>query len=208
MQREQDRMANPFGMDETCTNCPELVESRRTIVHGFGDVSAEFFFVLEAPNTAADRQGHPVASDDTFEALLARARFLTDERDADDAPVLDNAFITYLTRCRHPDRPPADPEIQSCDPFLTAELRSINPEILVPVGQRPLTELAREHTTRSVDELDVAEVHGEEIRGRGFELLPMVGRDALTEHRMDTFLDALETTMGRDYRQTKGRRSR
>lgn len=201
-------MYNPFGMDEGCTNCPALVESRRSIVHGYGDVSAEFLFVLEAPDRRTDRRGHPISEDGPLADILRRVGFLTGQDDVDGSPVLENAFVSHLTRCRHPDRPPEASEVHRCDPFLTAEVRSINPELLVPVGQRALTVLAREYTTRDVAGLAVAEVHGTPLRGRGFELLPMVGLDALTSERIESYIDAMEETMNRDYRQTKGRRGR
>lgn len=201
-------MHNPFGMDEGCTNCPALVPTRHDIVHGFGDVHAEFFFVFEAPSAESDAHGHPLATDGPFSDILTEVGFQIDKTDPDDAPVLNNAFISHLARCYHPERPPRDDEIAACDPFLTAEIRSINPELLVPIGERPLAVLAEEYTTHDVSELAIEAVHGEPIRGRGFELLPMVAPPRLTDERIATFIDAMETTMGRDYRQTKGRRSR
>lgn len=208
MTHAQEHMRNPFGMDESCPNCPELVESRETIVHGYGDVAAEFLFVCEHPSAAADADGRPQVDAGAFGRILSEAGFLSEEVDAAGQPRLENAFVTHLTRCHHPDRPARDEEVMACEPFLNAEIRSINPELLIPVGQRPLEELAREYSTRSPDELEVADQHGEEFRGRGFEILPMVGTDALDEARVASMLEAFERIMGRDYRQTKGRQGR
>lgn len=201
-------MQNPFGMDAGCTNCPALVESRASIVHGYGDVTAEFLFVREAPTEAADTHGHPTAEEDPIVSILDRAGFLSDGLDEDGLPRLDNAFVTHLTRCRHPDRDATDREVQACDPFLTAEIRSINPEIIVPVGQRALQELGREYSTNVTEDVTMADVHAETIRGRGFELVPLAGARNRTETHIESFLDALETIQHRDYRQTKGRRGR
>jgi uracil-DNA glycosylase len=80
--------------------------------------------------------------------------------------------------------------------------------VLVPVGQRALTELGKEYTTTPADDLDVEDHHATSIRGRGFELAPMIHpaeqTDDQREEYVDFFLDLLDT----DYRQTKGRRGR
>lgn len=201
-------MRNPFGMDEGCTNCDALTASRQHIVHGYGDVTAEFVFVRESPTPAADTGGHPLADGDPLRPMLERAGFLPGETDDEGVPVLDNAFLTHITRCRHPERPATAEEVRACDPFLTAEIRSINPEIIIPVGQRALVALGDEYLSTSLDDLDVDAVHAESIRGRGFEILPLRGNEERTEADIAAFLDALDATMGRDYRQTKGRRRR
>jgi uracil-DNA glycosylase len=100
-------------------------------------------------------------------------------------------------------------ELANCEPFLNAEIRTINPEIIVTVGQRPLEALAIEYTTRAPDSFDVAAEHATTVRGRGFEIVPMVALDEQTDAQTDSFLEhMLENVLSRDYRQTKGRRSR
>ena len=200
-------MMNPFGMDESCPNCPPLVEARSRVVHGFGDVLAEFLFVKEAPSAEADAGAPPLGHHRGYglDTVLDRLGFLDGSADP---PTLTSAFVTHLTRCRHPDRPATDTEINTCEPFLNAEIRSINPEILVPIGQRALEHIAKEYTTEQPDALDAFEVHAQEIRGRGFELVPMVAESDLTEERFETFIEAMEQTLSRDYRQTKGRQGR
>jgi uracil-DNA glycosylase len=85
----------------------------------------------------------------------------------------------------------------------------INPEILVPIGQRTLESLAIDYTTRAPDSFDVREEHATTIRGRGFELVPMLDLDEQTEADTEAFVDhMLESVFARDYRQTKGRRGR
>ena len=205
MSFEQDEQRNPFGMDEACTACPKLVHSRESIVHGYGDVTADFLFIVEAPTQAADVASHPTTEDPVVRVLEQMGLV---GQDSDSGPELVNAYITHLTRCRHPDRSPTEAEITECSAFLSAEIRMINPEILVPVGTRVLRSLAPEYTTLSPEELIAEELHGEEVRGRGFELVPMVGRDRLDEDRMAAFVTKFEDLMGRDYRQTKGRRAR
>ncbi|MFC6718472.1 uracil-DNA glycosylase family protein [Natrialbaceae archaeon GCM10025810] len=227
MNANQGSRANPFGMDEECPNCPALRETRTQVVHGYGDVAADFLFVGERPSAAADRVGVPfarggvgdvdddadrpdgAAGDDGTDLRRILERLgLCDATSPPERPVLENAYCTYLTRCRHPERPPTDEEVATCEPFLNAEIRMINPEILVPVGERALAELAGEYTTRSVDDLDLEASHGERVRGRGFELVPMLEPSAQTDEQTQRWLEAFVDLMASDYRQTKGRRGR
>ncbi|WP_129116381.1 uracil-DNA glycosylase [Halegenticoccus tardaugens] len=211
MDANQDSLENPFSMDEACTNCPTLCETRANIAHGYGDVGGEFLFVGESPGPGADEAGIPFVGDSAGERLqyvLGELGFSRSPPDATE-PDLQNVFLTYLTRCRHPERPPTDDEIGTCEPYLNAEIRMINPEIIVPVGQRPLEALAVEYTTRRPDSFDVDEEHATTIRGRGFELIPMVELDRQTDDRTEAFVEHVKTSVfGRDYRQTKGRRGR
>jgi uracil-DNA glycosylase family 4 len=206
----QEELSNPFGMDEECRNCPALCETRSSIAHGYGDVGADFMFIGEMPGTGADQTGVPFTGDESGRALLGilRRLGLCGSQPESEEPELGNAFLTYLTRCRHPDRAPTDEEIGNCEPYLNAEIRMINPEILVPVGERALDEIATEYTTTPADELDVVEHHGERIRGRGFELVPMIAPDAQTDAQTQQFVEDFAALMATDYRQTKGRRGR
>ena len=212
MDANQDVLANPFGMDEDCENCPGLCDVRTNVAHGYGDVGAEFLFVGERPGPEADRTGVPFTGDDEAGERLGRVLgelgFSRSPPDATE-PDLQNAFLTNLTRCRHPERPPTDEEIDTCEPYLNAEIRMINPEILVPIGQRALEALAIEYTTRRPESFDVEAEHATTIRGRGFELVPMVELDHQSDAQTEAFVEHFrESVFGRDYRQTKGRRSR
>ena len=211
MDANQEQLSNPFGMDETCENCPELCETRRQVVHGYGDVGAEFIFVGEMPDgDGADQTGVPFIGNESGRRLLSilvDLGFSDSEPDADE-PDVDNVFLTYLTRCHHPERPPTDGEIMNCEPFLNAEIRMINPEIIVPVGERALAELTAEYTTKPADSFDIVDDHATEIRGRGFELVPMIDPTEQSDEQREAFLKGFSKLLGRDYRQTKGRQAR
>jgi uracil-DNA glycosylase family 4 len=211
MDAHQESLANPYGMDENCRNCPALCETRASVVHGYGDVGGEFVFVGEMPAEGADAAGVPFVGDEPgrrLQSMLGELGFSRSPPDATE-PDLQNCYLTYLARCRHPDREPIDRELGNCEPYLNAELRMINPEIIVPIGQRPLEALAIEYTTRAPDSFDVREEHATTVRGRGFELVPMLGLDRQTDADSRAWVEHLrENVFGRDYRQTKGRRSR
>ncbi|WP_255193764.1 uracil-DNA glycosylase [Natronobeatus ordinarius] len=209
MDANQHSRENPFGMDEACRNCPALCEPRTQVVHGYGDVGADFLFVGERPGPGADAAGVPFAGDDgaPFRRLLERLGLCRVDSDPD-WPELVNVYLTNLTRCRDPDRRPTDDEIENCEPFLNAEIRMINPEIIVPIGERALHEIGEEYTTAPVDDLDVVAQHGTAIRGRGFELVPMIDPHEQSDEQIQSWLESFAALMASDYRQTKGRQER
>ncbi|MBX0285234.1 uracil-DNA glycosylase [Halomicroarcula sp. F28] len=208
MDANQESMSNPFGMDEQCQNCPELCDTRENVVHGYGDVGAEFIVLGDSPAAGTDESGIPFTDEQERELLdILDAVDMVEDPDAEE-PELKNTFLTYVTRCRHPGRDATDEEVVNCEPYLNSEIRMINPEILLPVGQRPLEELAFEYTTLSEDELDIDERHARTIRGRGFEILPMIPPAEQTDEERTAFLDHFSDVLGQDYRQTKGRRGR
>ncbi len=200
-------------MDEECPNCPALCETRTQVVHGYGDVGADFLFVGERPTARADETGVPFAGaggsdgDGGLRRMLERLGLCAVDSPAD-RPELENVYLTNLTRCRDPERRPTDEEIGNCEPYLNAEIRMINPEILVPVGERALAELGTEYTTTPAADLALPDDHATRIRGRGFELVPMIDPREQTDDQTQAWLEAFVELMASDYRQTKGRRER
>jgi uracil-DNA glycosylase family 4 len=207
---DQHARANPFGMSEDCEYCPALVECRERVVHGYGDVAADFLFVGEAPSAASERAGIPFVGDAAGETVQSILGYLglNNSLPTSDAPELENVYLTHVTRCRHPGRGPTEEEVESCEPYLNAEIRTINPEVLVPVGERALAEIAAEYTTTPAAELSAADDHATTVRGRGFALVPMKAPAEQTEAETEAFIDHFEDLMAGDYRQTKGRRER
>ncbi|WP_435097021.1 uracil-DNA glycosylase [Halorubrum sp. N11] len=211
MDANQNKLRNPFGMDTECENCSELCGPRDRVVHGYGDVGAEFLVVGARPSATAEANGIPFTGAGTgqrVQSIFADLGFVRSAPDATE-PDVQNVFFTNLTRCRHPEREPTDLEVETCEPFLNAEIRMINPQIIVPVGERPLRELAVAYTTRRPDSFDIDAEHATTIRGRGFEVVPMKDPGEMTESEADAFRDHMrENVLSRDYRQTKGRQSR
>ncbi|QGN07656.1 uracil-DNA glycosylase [Halorhabdus sp. CBA1104] len=199
---------NPYGMDAECQNCPALVETREQVVHGYGDVEADVVVLGSEPTAGPDRTGVPFTGDEpgrSVQRILAELGFNDAAPDSTE-PELENIYLTYVTRCRHPDRDATDDETRNCEGYRTAELRMINPELIVAVGQAALDALAFEYTTRSAEELDVTTEHATTIRGRGFEILPMRSPSEASEAQLEAFRAHFADELGRDYRQTKGQR--
>jgi DNA polymerase len=108
-----------------CTKCP-LAETRTQVVFGAGDPEADLMFVGEGPGEQEDRDGIP---------FVGRAgRLLTSliegiglDRDA--------VYIANVVKCRPPgNRDPLPLEIDSCRPYLEAQIDFIEPAVVVTLG--------------------------------------------------------------------------
>lgn len=110
---------------ETCTRCA-LCEGRTNVVFGEGDPHARVLIVGEAPGKNEDLQGRPFvgAAGKFLDELLAHAGLAREE-----------VFIANVLKCRPPsNRNPHADEIEACAPFLRLQTRSIDPDVIVTMG--------------------------------------------------------------------------
>lgn len=117
---------------KTCTKCPHLVAARTQVVFGIGNRQADLLFVGEAPGAEEDVQGEPFVG--KCSALLTKiieAMGLTRE----------SVFISNVLKCR-PNMPageagnrkPKSEEMATCLPWLTAQIRLVQPKVIVALG--------------------------------------------------------------------------
>src|SRR5256885_1802674 len=93
-----------------CFKCPKLASSRKNVVFGVGNINAEIMFVGEAPGADEDQQGEQV-------------------------------YIANILKCR-PDTPgqsagnrkPRPDEMETCIPYLHAQIDLIKPKVLIALG--------------------------------------------------------------------------
>ena len=110
----------------TCTKCA-LHESRKLAVSGEGPADAEIMFIGEGPGFHENEQGRPFvgASGKFLDQLLAQAGL---ER--------ADVFIANVVKCRPPgNRDPQADELAACDDYLEAQIKAINPSIIVTLGR-------------------------------------------------------------------------
>ena len=110
-----------------CTKCG-LCHSRTRVVFGEGPLNAELFIVGEAPGFNEDREGRPFrgASGMLLKSLLDSLG-LQRER----------VYLTTLVKCMPPEVPPRAPkpsEVNSCRPYLMAQLAAVDPRVVVAMG--------------------------------------------------------------------------
>jgi DNA polymerase len=124
-----------------CTRC-KLHEKRTNVVFGVGDPKARLMFVGEGPGADEDARGEP---------FVGRAGKKLDEMIK--AIGLDRGavYIANVVKCRPPgNRDPERDEIETCSPFLVAQIEAIRPNVIVTLGS-PATKLlldTREGITR------------------------------------------------------------
>jgi DNA polymerase len=118
-----DRIAREASV---CTKCA-LHESRKKAVTGEGPADAEIMFIGEGPGFHENEQGRPFvgASGKFLDQLLEQAGL---ER--------SDVFIANVVKCRPPaNRDPQPDELAACSEYLTAQIESINPSIIVTLGR-------------------------------------------------------------------------
>jgi uracil-DNA glycosylase len=186
-----DRTSNPFGM-----RIPGAA------VYGYGDANADFHVVGDGPaRHGGVRTGVPFTDSVAgvrLQRVLAAVGLAADPYA--DHPRLSNAYLSYL-------HPSLDASAVTGDPerFLDAELRAINAHILLVVGDRPLEYALREHTSQWNDlPHDASALHAEEIRGRGFLVVPVADPDEWGPGEERALVRTLGSILDSDYRQTKG----
>jgi uracil-DNA glycosylase family 4 len=108
-----------------CTKCV-LWKSRKKAVPGEGNPQAKVLFIGEAPGSSEDLQGRPFVGEagKFLENLLSRIGFSRED-----------VFICNVVKCRPPrNRPPKLVEVETCTPYLERQMKIINPESVVTLG--------------------------------------------------------------------------
>jgi uracil-DNA glycosylase len=108
-----------------CTRCP-LSAGRTQVVFGVGDPAADLMFVGEGPGEQEDLQGIP---------FVGRAGQLLTRLIEGIGLERPQVYIANVVKCRPPgNRDPLPAEIDSCQPFLEAQLGFIDPLVVVSLG--------------------------------------------------------------------------
>jgi len=108
-----------------CQKC-RLRDTCRQIVFGDGNIDADILFIGEGPGKDEDEQGIPFVgrAGQLLNKILEAAQFDRSE-----------VFITNVVKCRPPgNRLPNPDEVKECRNYLEAQIRIINPRIVVCLG--------------------------------------------------------------------------
>jgi DNA polymerase len=108
-----------------CTRC-RLHQSRTQVVFGQGDPHADLMFVGEAPGFHEDRQGIPFVgpSGQLLNRLLEGIGLRRED-----------VYICNVVKSRPPqNRDPQPDEIAACRPWLDAQIRLVDPKVVVTLG--------------------------------------------------------------------------
>jgi DNA polymerase len=108
-----------------CTKCP-LAETRTQVVFGVGDPRTDLLFVGEGPGEQEDLTGEP---------FVGRAGRLLTSLIEGIGLTRSQAYIANVVKCRPPgNRDPLPLEIDSCRPYLEAQVGFIAPQVVVTLG--------------------------------------------------------------------------
>ena len=120
-----------------CKRC-KLCSGRKNLVFGVGHPRAKLVFVGEGPGAEEDNQGIPFvgAAGQLLTRMIAAMGYTRDE-----------VYICNVVKCRPPgNRNPEPDEIESCQPFLEAQLDAIRPSVIVALGKFAAQTLLRTDT--------------------------------------------------------------
>ena len=109
-----------------CKKCV-LHHSRKRSVPGEGPVSARIMMIGEGPGFHENEQGRPFvgAAGKFLDQLLAQA-----------GVTRADVFVANVVKCRPPgNRDPLPEELAACDTYLEAQIKAINPSIIVTLGR-------------------------------------------------------------------------
>lgn len=110
-----------------CTRCKLSGLGRSTIVFGEGNPQADLLFAGEGPGYNEDRTGRP---------FVGRGGELLDRMINAMGLQRSDVYICNVVKCRPPNnRDPEPDEVIACQPFLRAQVRSIQPRVIVTLGR-------------------------------------------------------------------------
>jgi len=123
MVSELERVAAEVSV---CRKC-DLCKTRTRAVPGEGNPQATIMFIGEGPGYHEDRQGRP---------FVGPAGQFLNELLASIGLRREDVFITNIVKCRPPEnRDPLPEEIAACSDYLTRQINTINPKVIVTLGR-------------------------------------------------------------------------
>lgn len=139
-----------------CTRC-RLAEGRTNVVWADGNLDAELLFIGEAPGFHEDKQGIPFvgAAGQLLNKLLAEIGLDRSE-----------AAIVNVVKCRPPgNRDPLPDEIETCRPYLEAQIGHMRPTVIVTLGN---------FATRFIleEQVGITRARGRRYERRGAVVIP------------------------------------
>jgi DNA polymerase len=111
-----------------CQRC-KLSKSRSTIVYGVGSPRARLMVIGEGPGEEEDKQGKPfVGRAGQLLTRMLAAKGVGFDRDRD-------CYIANVVKCRpERNRNPEPDEVAACNPFLTAQIETVQPVVILALG--------------------------------------------------------------------------
>ena len=122
----RDRLTTVWREAKGCVRCPQLAETRTSVVFGSGNADADLMFVGEAPGANEDKRGLP---------FVGQAGQLLERLLGEVGLAREDVFIANALKCRPPgNRDPLPEEIENCASYLQVQLELIRPKVVATLG--------------------------------------------------------------------------
>jgi uracil-DNA glycosylase family 4 len=122
----REALKENFVQARSCTRCPELAATRKTVVFGAGNADADLMFIGEAPGASEDEQGVP---------FVGRAGKLLETLLGEIGMARSEVFIANTLMCRPPgNRDPQPIELENCHEYLLRKVELIQPTVICTLG--------------------------------------------------------------------------
>ncbi len=140
----------------SCCKCG-LCKTRQKTVFGAGSPTARLMLIGEAPGAEEDKQGIPFVGR-AGQLLTKMLQAIGLER--------EKVYITNILKCRPPNnRDPLPKEVDSCEPYLLAQLELVRPTLICVLGRHAAQTLLK--TTQGINKL-----RGQLHDYRGIKVIP------------------------------------
>ena len=125
-EERREALKAAFHECRSCVRCPQLAQTRHSVVFGSGNADADLMFVGEAPGANEDRQGLP---------FVGQAGKLLDQLLGEVGLQRADVFIANTLKCRPPgNRDPHPSEIDNCQSWLLQQVELIQPKVICTLG--------------------------------------------------------------------------
>lgn len=139
-----------------CNRC-HLRKDATQVVMGYGDINSKIMFIGEGPGSDEDRIGKP---------FVGKAGQLLDKVFKAVEIEREKVYISNIVKCRPPgNRNPAGGEVEACAPILKAEIKIIDPLVIIPMGSVALKNLIG-------DDCSITRMRGKWIQRGKFFIFP------------------------------------
>jgi len=190
VQHVTDRIRNPFG----------IAPDSERFVPGYGDANADFHVIGDRPSVHGGvSTGVPFTGTDTARQLLEALKDAGLLRTTGDEPAVERTFLSYLHMCVS-DGQPTDAAYRDQERNFDAELRAIAAHVLLPVGERATRHVLKNCTARSATGLEMDRLHGQELLGSGWLVLPIADPANWSDGDDERLVDSLLELQSTDFR--------
>ncbi|OGC38882.1 hypothetical protein A3K42_01930 [candidate division WWE3 bacterium RBG_13_37_7] len=141
---------------KNCAKC-RLCKTAKNPVPGEGSINSEIVFIGEAPGATEDATGRP---------FVGRAGALLTALLKEIGLKREDVWIGNIIKHRPPDnRDPLPDEIAACEPYLTMQLKMINPFLVVTLGRFGMSHFYKDGK--------ITRDHGHLVRVNGYNVYPI-----------------------------------